>query len=385
MIILSIALLLLLGINVAAYLVYRLDKQRARHHQWRIPENTLLLLAALGGAPGALLAMLRFHHKTKKKKFLLCVPIFLMLQLAVILLLAGASYLLEYSLNPAGRQQKDADSMNYLRQYPHAAEWVDSMQQAGALRDTFIVNDHGRRLHALYAPCRQAKGTVVLVHGYTDCALRMMMLGQVYHDSLHFNILAPDHERHGQSEGDVIQMGWLDRLNTERWIDVATQLWPRNLVYLHGISMGAATVMMCSGDQLPPAVRGIIEDCGYTSVWDEFAGELQNQFRLPIHPLLDVASLLCQVRYGWNFRQASALDQVRRSTLPMLFIHGDSDDFVPTQMVYQLHGAKTHGYKQLWLAPGSGHAASFRDHPREYLEQVREFIEAINNPVSTSK
>lgn len=306
------------------------------------------------------------------KKILYTLIVIVLLSAA--LLYGGASYLLSYSLNPDGKAERDAQSMEMLADYPGVVEWVDSMTNNGLLRDTFIVNDKGVRLHALYASCPEAKGTAVLVHGYTDNALRMLMLGKLYRDSLQFNIIAPDHERHGMSGGDAIQMGWLDRLNVERWISVADSIWNGAPIYLHGISMGAATVMMCSGDELPASVKGIIEDCGYTSVWDEFSGEIKNQFGLPVHPLMDVASMLCQWKYGWNFKQASALEQVRRSTLPMLFIHGDADDFVPTAMVYPLYEAKQKGEKHLWIAKGSAHARAYHDHPDEYFNQMKQFI-----------
>lgn len=310
----------------------------------------------------------------KKRKILVC-GLLTVVCCLVLAIVGGAFYMLDYSLNPAGKEQRDAKTNDFLRErYDGLVEWIDSMQAVGALRDTFIVNDKGLRLHALYASCDSARGTAVLVHGFTDNARRMMMFGRVYRDSLHFNIIAPEHQRHGKSEGSSIQMGWLDRLDIERWISVADSLWPTAPIYLHGLSMGGATVMMCSGDSLPPSVRGIIEDCGYTSVWDEFAGEIKNQFHLPPHPLMDVASLLCQWRYGWNFREASSLEQVRRSTLPMLFIHGENDTFVPTAMVHPLYEAKTKGYKRLWLAPGSEHARSFHDHPQEYFTEMKNFI-----------
>lgn len=310
----------------------------------------------------------------KKRKILVC-GLLTVVCCLVLAIVGGAFYMLDYSLNPAGKEQRDAKTNDFLRErYDGLVEWIDSMQAVGALRDTFIVNDKGLRLHALYASCDSARGTAVLVHGFTDNARRMMMFGRVYRDSLHFNIIAPEHQRHGKSEGSSIQMGWLDRLDIERWISVADSLWPSSPIYLHGLSMGGATVMMCSGDSLLPSVRGIIEDCGYTSVWDEFAGEIKNQFHLPPHPLMDVASLLCQWRYGWNFREASSLEQVRRSTLPMLFIHGENDTFVPTAMVHPLYEAKTKGYKRLWLAPGSEHARSFHDHPQEYFKEMKNFI-----------
>lgn len=137
--------------------------------------------------------------------------------------------------------------------------------------------------------------------------------------------------------------------------------------------MGAATTMMVSGEEQKPYVRCFVEDCGYTSVWDQFSKELKEQFGLPAFPLLNVASVLCDWRYGWNFREASALDQVAGCRLPMMFIHGDRDGYVPTWMVYPLYEAKT-GDKELWVVPGSEHAASYRDNPGEYTRRVGAFV-----------
>jgi len=86
-----------------------------------------------------------------------------------------------------------------------------------------------------------------------------------------------------------------------------------------------------------------------------------------------VCTLLCKALCGWSFGEASALNGVARCPYPMLFIHGGSDTFVPTRMVRELYGAKPEP-KALWVAPGSGHAASYRDHKEEYARRVREFL-----------
>ena len=171
-----------------------------------------------------------------------------------------------------------------------------------------------------------------------------------------------------------MQMGWKDRLDVLRWTEIADSLFgghTRQVV--HGISMGAATTMMLSGEELPSCVKCFVEDCGYTSVREQFAKELRGQFGLPAFPLLDVASWLCGLKYGWTFGKASALKQVARCDRPMFFIHGDADDYVPTAMVYPLYEAKP-GEKELWVVPGAAHALSYRDNRAEYTRRVGEFV-----------
>ena len=263
-----------------------------------------------------------------------------------VLLLGASLYMLGYALKPEGLETRSRDipgSYTYLYEdYPEMQSWVDSLRTANALRDTLIHNERGESLHALYVRAAQPTGrTVVIVHGYTDNAVRMLPIGHLYSHHLGYNILLPDLHAHGLSEGDAVQMGWLDRLDVLQWMDTANELFGDSTrMVVHGVSMGAATTMMVSGEELPPYVKCFVEDCGYTSVWDEFKGELKKQFGLPAFPLLDVASWLCKLKYGWSFREASALEQVRKCTLPMFFIHGDADDFVPTWMVHPLYEAK---------------------------------------------
>lgn len=302
------------------------------------------------------------------------------LLLILLLPVAGAAYLLDFSLRPANRGKDIAGSWAYMeKEYPYVAAWRDSLLRAGALRDTFILSADGTRLHAHYvrAP-RPTRRTAVIVHGYTDNAVRMMMIGRMYQRDLRCNILLPDLRYSGLSGGDAIQMGWLDRLDVARWIETVPALFGDSArVVCHGISMGAATVMMLSGERQPPCVAAFVEDCGYTSVRDQFTKELKERFRLPACPLMDIASTLCRWRYGWDFDEASALHAVSRCQLPMLFIHGDADDFVPTYMVRQLYAAKP-GRKELWIVPDAAHAFSYRDRPGEYTRRVAAFLQGCS-------
>lgn len=302
--------------------------------------------------------------------------------LALVLLLAaavagGSLYMLSYSLRPdATIAAKNAASYKYMyAEYPFLRPWVDSLERAGALRDTVIVGDEGERLHALYAAAPEPTDkTAVIVHGYTDNAVRMLMIGYLYNRDLGYNILLPDLYYHGESGGRAIRMGWKDRLDVLRWMEIANGIFGGDTqMVVHGISMGAATTMMVSGEEQRPYVKCFVEDCGYTSVWDQFAKELKGQFGLPSFPLLNAASGLCEVKYGWNFREASALEQVKKCRLPMLFIHGDADDYVPTWMVYPLYEAKP-GTKELWVVPGAAHALSYRDNREAYTRRVGEFV-----------
>lgn len=294
-------------------------------------------------------------------------------------LFGGSVYMLDYSLayDKKDRKTMEQQLRRVRKECPWTVGWLDSVYAHHAVRDTFVVMSSGYKAHAvfLYASKPSSK-TAVVVHGYKMRAEAMLHIAFLYNHDMGYNVLLPDLYGHGRSEGDHIQMGWEDRWDVIRWADVAHQLFAtkKGEMVLHGISMGAATVMAASGEKVPSYIKCFVEDCGYTSVWEEFSTQLKDQFGLPQFPLMNVTSALCQKKYGWSFAEARQIAQVKKCSKPMLFIHGGNDDFVPTWMVYPLYEAKT-GRKQIYVAPGSIHAMSYRDHHVEYTRVVRDFLE----------
>lgn len=297
--------------------------------------------------------------------------------LAIVVVLIGVSeYFIYYALHHDHSDYNVEEEFKAAKENcPWTAEWLDSIRSTGALKDTFIVNREGLKMHGWYLSSPDSTAnTAVIVHGYTSNPIFMTQIGYMYNNNFHWNILLPDLVAHGMSEGSWVQMGWKDRLDVIQWIGVANELFPNSQMVVHGISMGAATTMCVSGEDTPDYVRAFVDDCGYTSVWDEFSGEMKNQFHIPASPLLDVVNIICKIQLGWSFKEASPLKQVAKCKKPMLFIHGDNDDYVPTAMVHPLYEAKQ-GEKQLWLAPGSAHAESYKDHHEEYTKVVKDFLE----------
>lgn len=303
------------------------------------------------------------------KKIAIC--ILAILGLLFIIVIGGSFYMLSYSLEP---RHERADTALFFREqfenYPETRSWVDSLRKKNALRDTFVTMPTGERHHAFYVN-KGSNKTALIIHGWRDCAIRFFYLARLYEHELGYNVVVPDLHAHGLSDGDMIQMGWLDRQDAMQWFSI----FKTDTMVVHGVSMGGATTMMMSAMDYPKDIKDLrfVDDCGYTSVWDEFAGELKNQFGLPEFPLMYSTSLLCKLRYGWSFGEASAINQVKKSSYPMMFIHGDKDTFVPTKMVYQLYDAKT-GDKDLWITKGVEHARSYHDYKEEYIQRIRNFL-----------
>lgn len=306
--------------------------------------------------------------------------------LLLTLVAGGSFYMVDFALV---NHDKHTDIRERIRktvdEYPGSRQWIDSLLRADALRDTFVVMPSGERQHAIFVRDPRACGrTAVLVHGYHDSSVRMLPIASIY-SRMGYNILLPDLHAHGLSDGDDIHMGWKDRLDVMHWASVAERMFrsagDSSRMVMHGVSMGAATVMCVSGEPLPGYVRCFVEDCGYTSVWDEFAHQLDEMFHLPAFPILYTSDWLCRLKYGWGFKEASPLKQVAKSRLPMLFIHGDKDDFVPFSMLKPLYEAKPmakdsqgRAEKGMWITRGTVHARSYRDYTEEYTHRVKAFV-----------
>ena len=169
-------------------------------------------------------------------------------------------------------------------------------------------------------------------------------------------------------------MGWPERLDVVKWTRAIASRDPQARILIFGVSMGGATAMDVAGETLPKQVKCIIEDCGYTSVWDEFALQLKDVFGLPTFPLLDAANVACNIRAGYDFHTASSVDQLKKATLPMLFIHGDQDTFVPYSMLDQNYAACASKVKQKLTVHGAAHAKSAQTDPELYWNTVDMFL-----------
>ncbi|MBQ1168652.1 MAG: alpha/beta hydrolase [Bacteroidales bacterium] len=295
----------------------------------------------------------------------------------------AGKFMSKYALQPAQHGVEDIDRCRAKADslMPGSTKWYDDLKAEGVLRDTFITGYRDFRIHACYVPAKEpakAKGTAIVVHGYTDNHFVFLYLVRMYRDDFNYNVLFPDLQYFGYSEGDHAQMGWYDRLDVEKWIEVAHGIFNDDFMVLHGVSMGAATVMMAGGDPLPEYVRCIVEDCGYSSVVMQFNDNRKQSFRFIPPDVLQSASLVTKRKHGWSFWEASSAKQLEKCTIPVFFIHGDADDFVPIDHLWRNFNAKKQGYKEYWVAPGAVHANSYAKYPEEYKARVKDFLNRVH-------
>ncbi len=315
-----------------------------------------------------------------KKRIVIAVVVLL-----VVLDLFAGNYLVSFALSRSSASGADVaptpttteetqDTVNKASEAIHKLtdEWVDSADKTVVS----IKSGDGLELVGdIFNTDANSHKWLIAIHGYTGKRGHMYSYARYYAEK-GYNILTPDMRSHGDSEGKYIGMGWLDKEDVKLWIDYVLNIDPEAEIVLHGVSMGGATVMMTSGEDLPENVKAIIDDCGYTSVWDEFTDEARYLFHIPQFPILHTASAISKVRVGYSFKEASALEQVKKTSIPIFFIHGSEDNFVNTDMVYSLYDACP-TQKGLYVVEGAGHGQSLYLDPDLYFEKVFSFIDSL--------
>ena len=249
-----------------------------------------------------------------------------------------------------------------------AQKWLEEKSNYS---DKYIESYDKLQLHS-YVVTQNSNKWAIVVHGYGGSGKLMSDKSKYFYD-MGYNVLIPDLRGHCKSEGDYIGMGWKDRLDIISWINFIIKENPNAEIVLHGTSMGAATVLMTSGENLPSNVKAIVADCAYTSAWDEFSYQLETYLKVPSYYILNVTNMVTKLKAGYSLKEASALESVKKATVPILFIHGDKDKFVPYSMMDKLYDA-TSSPKEKLTIDGGEHANSDLVSPFLYWLTVEDFL-----------
>lgn len=226
-----------------------------------------------------------------------------------------------------------------------------------------------------FSPETKSSRWALLLHGYTGWKEELYPLAYHYIQQ-GYHVLVPDMRCSGESEGDFIGMGWTDRLDNLLWLSEILAKDSGASIVIHGQSMGASCALMMAGEELPSQVTAIVSDCAYTDAYRMFAKQMKDWFSLPSFPILDSMNLMLQLRGGYDLKKASALTAAKKTSLPVLIIHGQEDDMIPVEMAYQLYDALS-GPKELLIIPGAGHAQAVDKDPDLYYETVFSFLQEL--------
>lgn len=330
------------------------------------------------------------EEKNNKQNILrnILIAILIIVIISIVVTIGIGNYFVNYAISRTGnggnREVKNKGSIevssinnetekiieeNREKEMQLASQWINTIKN----EKVEVTAKDGITLKGTeYIKDKQIDDWVIVLHGYRSNPESVISVGMHFSEK-GYNVLIPYMRATGESEGEYIGMGWLDKEDLKCWIDLIIEQNRNSNIILHGSSMGAATVLMASGDTLPNNIKAIIEDSGYTSVWNIFASEAKARFNLPTFPVLNMFEVVANYRAKYDIKEASALEQVKKASVPILFIHGDNDDFVPEYMCEQLYES-ANCKKDKLIIHGAGHTESRYKEVDIYYNKIFDFI-----------
>ncbi|MBQ8408509.1 MAG: alpha/beta hydrolase [Clostridia bacterium] len=309
--------------------------------------------------------------------FLIWIAIGLAALLLICLLVALICFLLVFyspkSKLPEGENYEIPEGEIYEVFREDIKNWIMWIRQLPQTQIE-IKSDDGLTLRGTYYEYKPGAPIEILFHGYRGYAERDLNGGVERCFSLGRSALLVDQRASGKSDGRVVTFGIKECRDCIRWIEeVSRRFGEEQEIIITGISMGAATVMMASGESdLPPNVVCCLADCGYTSA-REILQKVLREMKLPVWLFYPFIKLGARLFGGFSLESNSPMEAVKRSKVPMIFVHGDCDAFVPCEMSEQLYEACSSEIKDLHFVKDAGHGLAFPVERDAYIASLAEF------------
>ncbi|CRF32778.1 alpha/beta hydrolase [Brachyspira suanatina] len=244
--------------------------------------------------------------------------------------------------------------------------WFESSQ-----KDVYTISSDNLKLHA-HLINNNSNIYVIIVHPYEGRGSYMKYFIEKFYN-MEFNILAIDLRTHGESEGKIYSLGYLERLDVLAWIKYINDNYDNSQIILYGISMGANSVMMCCNEDNTNNVKVIIEDAGFTNAYEQLKRRLDMAYKFSFLPIVEATSLMAKIRLGFSFEDIDVKKRVAMSKIPILFIHGDKDELVDYNMVNKLYDACSSEKEKLIIKDGHHISAVFSNEDL-YWNTIKNFI-----------
>ena len=292
---------------------------------------------------------------------------------ALVLLTAYVCYRMAFYASDNRDVPELPEGEDYKAYREPITRWAEEVR-AMPRQQLHITSFDGLELWGNYFEYAPGAPIELMFHGYRGSAERDLSGGVQRCFALERSALIVDQRCSGRSGGNTITFGINERKDCLAWVDFMVQHFgPDVKIILTGISMGAATVMMAAGEELPPNVIGILADCGYSSA-KEIIQTVIRQMGLPVKLLYPFVKLGAKLYGKFDLEETSPLEAMKRCKVPAIFFHGEADDFVPCEMSRINYEACT-GRKQLVTIPGAGHGLSYPASPEKYLDELRKFFQ----------
>ena len=257
--------------------------------------------------------------------------------------------------------------------FKNLAEASEKLKNSGC--ETVEITAHdGERLVGHLHRCENAKRLIIAMHGWrSSWSGDFGVISEFWHEN-GCSVLYAEQRGQGESGGEYMGFGLTERYDCLDWANWANQNGFSDLpIYLCGISMGASTVLMAAGLDLPENVHGIMADCGFTSPHAIFKHVMENNLHLYYRGITAaIANDMCKKRIQIGTKDYSCTEALKESKVPVIFVHGTDDKFVPVEMTYENYKACT-APKRLLIVPGAEHGMSYLVNKEEYVKAVKEF------------
>lgn len=300
--------------------------------------------------------------------------------LVVLLTAAICYFMVFYSKDRKPRAEDDYDlppGEEYKPFYPQMIEWT-KRSRATPHRKVEIKTFDGLTLRGRYYELTKDAPIEIMMHGYHGNLERDLSGGIFRALSIGHSVLLFDHRGSGLSDGNTLTFGINESRDCRKWIDyVLTEINPDAKIILSGVSMGAATAMITSGyEDLPENVVGVVADCGYTSAKD-IIKKVVKEMKLPSNLLYPFIKLGARIFGGFDLDEFSPIEQVKKSKVATVFVHGDIDGFVPMEMSERNYEACSSKHKKLVIIKGADHGLAYPVGRQDYLDILTEFFEPV--------
>lgn len=217
------------------------------------------------------------------------------------------------------------------------------------------------------------KEVVLLAHGYKSSPENDFCDKIKIYQDRGSTVLVIHQRAHGKSEGRYIGFSELEKYDISRWVDKINELYDNPNIYLHGVSMGGASVIHCADMNLKN-IKGIIDDCGFDSIRNITKALIQDMFNIPYFPLGYIAGIISIIVAGINFDKSKGIECVKNTNIPIVFIHGANDNFVPRRMSEEMYNVCASPC-ELLIVKDAGHAASYMMAQEEYTDLVNRLLD----------
>ncbi len=257
----------------------------------------------------------------------------------------------------------------YKNVFKESLEYIDSLQN----QRIYIKSFDGIRLAASYYDNNNSDTTILLFHGYRSDGRFDFACAVKYYIEMGLNVLVVDQRCNGESGGWLITFGIKERKDAVSWIRFINEKYAPKNIFLSGVSMGATTVMMAANLDLPNNVKGIIADCGFTSAPDIIKKVARQAFKINATPILPVLNLMCKIFGRFSLYETTTVKTLSESDIPIFFIHGKKDGFVPCEMT-EISYKAARAEKHICLVDDADHGISFLVDTDNIQRRISEFV-----------